>query len=404
MSATDVTRSAPDRAPEQPVEVPEAPGSRRVDWGRLVHLVLPAVVYLGIRQVSLLMLTWLSDHKGVRASDVLRSWDGDWFLAIAEGGYSGVPTKLVDAYGRHSMETPLAFFPGYPKVVGLLTWLGFQPVASALAVSVVAGIACAYALTRLGELVRGGSRRVGLVLVALFAGSPMAISLSMAYSEALFCAFAAWSLVFLVQRRWVYAGLWCALAGLVRTTGAALVLAVGLAALIAVIGRKQGWRPWVGGLLAPIGLLGYLGWVAVRTGEWNGWFALQERGWDSHFDWGAATWRFTVNRLADGRSILEVGTVALIALSLVLVGVAVRHRLEWPLFAYGVGVLVMDLGANGMMGSKARLMVPAFTLLIPVAVALAKRRTSTVLLVLAGFTLVGSWFGAYALTAWGYAI
>ncbi|WP_235926126.1 hypothetical protein [Actinokineospora pegani] len=395
-----VTDARADRAAPAAAERP----ARRFDGDHLLCLALPGIVYLGVRQFSLVLLGFLAEGKGVRVSDVLRSWDGDWFLAIAEKGYAGVPATLVDAYGRHTNETALAFFPGYPEVVGLLSAIGFSPVASALTVSVASGVVCAYALTAMGELVRGGSRRVGLILVALFAGSPMAVSLSMAYSEALFCALAAWALVFVLRRQWVGAGLLCAGAGLVRTTGAALVLAVGLAVLVAVVAREDGWRAWLGGVLAPLGLLGYLGFVAVRTGDLFGWFALQERGWNSHFDGGVATVTFAVDRLADGRSVLEVGTVAFIGVALALVGVAIAARLEWPLLVYGIAVLVMDLGANGMMSSKVRLMVPAFTLLVPVAIGLAKRRAATAVLTLAGFVVAGSWFGAYALTAWGYAI
>jgi hypothetical protein len=71
---------------------------------------------------------------------------------------------------------------------------------------------------------------------------------------------------------------------------------------------------------------------------------------------------------------------------------------------YSAGVLLMDLSSNGLMNSKARLMVPAFTLLVPVALALAKRRQSTAVLTLCAMAVASSWFGAYALTSWGYAI
>ena len=53
----------------------------------------------------------------------------------------------------------------------------------------------AYGLVRLAELMPGGSRRAGLLLVALFAAAPMGVVLSMAYTEALFCALAVWALV-----------------------------------------------------------------------------------------------------------------------------------------------------------------------------------------------------------------
>jgi hypothetical protein len=64
----------------------------------------------------------------------------------------------------------------------------------------------------------------------------------------------------------------------------------------------------------------------------------------------------------------------------------------------------MDLGANGLMNSKARLLLPAFTLLIPPAMALAKRRPGTVVTVLVGVVVASAWFGAYSLTGWHYAI
>jgi hypothetical protein len=275
---------------------------------------------------------------------------------------------------------------------------------AALTVTIVAGVICAYGLVRLGRLVRGGSHRAGLVLVALFAASPMAVVLSMAYSEALFCAFAVWALVGVLERRWVLAGTCCAFAGLVRPTAAALILAVGLAALIAVIADRDDWRAWLGGLLAPAGLIGYLAWVGVQLRRWDGWFVVQRDGWDSGFDGGVAFAKWIGDTLANPSYPFEVGTVVFTFVSLILVVICFTKRLEWPLLVFGIGALAMDLASNGLMASKVRLMVPAFTLLIPVAVALAKRRTSTTVLVLCGLAVASSWYGAYGLTTWNFAI
>lgn len=394
MTATEVAPA--------PVVAPAPAGPSR--WRRVGRVLAPAAVFLGVREVGLVVLGLMAAANDTSTGAALRSWDGQWFLAIAAGGYDGVPPGLVDAFGRRTAETPLAFFPGYPAVVGWLYDLGFPLVGSALAVTIGAGVVCAYGLVRLGALVRGGSRRTGLVLVALFAAAPMSIVLSMAYSEALFCAAAVWALVFVLERNWVGAGLATAAAGLVRPTAAALVLAVGLAALVAIARRRDGWRPWVAAALAPVGLFGYLAWVGWRTGAWNGWFVLQSRGWDSEFDGGVATVRFSLQVLGDARSVLEVTTVGFIVGALALLVLCWRRRTQWPLLVYGAGVLAMDLCSNGLMNSKARLMVPAVTLLVPVALALAKRRTSTMVLTLCGIALFGSWFGAYSITAWGYAI
>jgi hypothetical protein len=371
----------------------------------------PALIYLFVRQVGVYVLQLVVDYQNelhgstMTAMGELRSWDGEWFLGIAAGGYDDVPSRLADAAGRRTAETPLAFFPGYPALVRWVDGLpGVSVEGAGFAVSVISGLFCAYALFVLGRTVRNGSTAAGLVLVTLFAASPMAVVLSMTYSEATFCAFAAWALVGVVRKRWILAGVCCSAAGLVRPTAAALIAAVVLAAVVAVLADRRDWRAWAGGLVAPLGLLGYLGWVSLRTGDLAGWFGVQQRGWNSKFDGGAATLKFAFEHLGNPRSELETGTVWLLIVAIVLVCYAFQRRLEWPLIVYGIGVLVMDLGSNGLMNSKARLLLPAFTLLIPLALVLARRRLSTVLTVLGLVTLFSAWFGAYSLAVWQYAI
>jgi hypothetical protein len=405
--------AVPADLPEQPAatgaegtrETEPQPGdvrsgtSRRVLWW-----VAPGLAYLAVREIGLLFLSWLASANDKTLTAALTSWDGQWYLGIAAGGYAHVPGSMTDAFGHRSANTPLAFFPGYPWLVRLVGDLpGVGLVAAAFTVTLVCGVACAYGLMRLAGNV-GGGRTAGLVLVVLFAASPMAISLSMTYSEALFCALAVWSLVGVLERNWLLAGLAAAGTGLVRPTAAALVATVMLAAVIAIVRRRDGFRPWLGLVLAPAGLLGYLGYVAHRTGHLTGWFQLQEQGWNSRFDGGVASVRFAIQVLATGRSVLEVVTVGVLLAAIGLVVVCVRQRLAWPLTLYGALVLAMDVGANGLMNSKARLLLPAFTLLVPVALGLAKRRPGTVVAVLAGVVVASSWFGAYAITAWPYAI
>ncbi|MFD1046296.1 hypothetical protein ACFQ1S_12395, partial [Kibdelosporangium lantanae] len=153
-------------------------------------------------------------------------------------------------------------------------------------------------------------------------------------------------------------------------------------------------------VLAPAGLVTYLAFVAVRTGDVFGYFKLQERGWESHFDGGLATLRFVADSLTHQLSVLEAVTILVICSAFVLLVIGYRMRMQWPLLAYAIGVILLDVGSNGMMASKARLLLPAFVLLVPIAVALANRRTSTLVLSLCGLVVVTSWFGAYAVTVW----
>ena len=387
----------------------------------LVVRTAPAWVFLWVRAIGVLVLRWQAAIDDTTLSALLSKWDGLWMLGIALGGYDNVAPGLQDAFGHRYAETPLAFFPGYPVAVGTFRFLtGTPTLIAGLTVSLVAGVVMAFGLARLGELVPGGSRRVGLALVALVAAAPMGIVWSMTYSEGLFCAAAVWALVAVLRREWVLAGVCTALAGTVRPTGAALLLAVGGALLLVALrryegGRGDGWRPWVGGVIAPLGMLGYLAYVRLHAaagdgghGPVGGWFGVQQRGWNSHFDAGSATVKFTREVLASGRSVLEVGTVFVLAGAIVLLVVSARQAvagaLPWPLVVYSAGVLVMDLGSNGLMNSKARLLLPAVTLLVPVAVALGRRRPATTVSVLLAAALLSAWFGGYALTGWSYAI
>lgn len=384
-----------------------APATPRATFRRaqIVTALAPAAVYLAIRLVGVVGLAVMAARNGSTLADELTSWDGYWLLAIADGGYAGVPSNLVDAFGQHTPDTSLGFFPGYPAIVAMVGLLiGGNLVAAGLIVSVVAGVVAAYGLTRLGTLVPGGSRRAGLLLVGLFAATPMSVVLSMTYTEALFCALAVWALVAVLEGHWLLAGACTASAGVVRPTASALVAAVGLAALAAALSRRDGLRPWIGGLLAASGLLGYLGYVAVRTRELGGWSAIQREGWGWGFDGGVATAGYVGRVLGSPDQPFDVLTVLALLAGLILLGLAIRMRLPWPLLVYGAVGLATIWGTQGLMNTKLRLLVPVIVVLIPPAVGLARRRTSTVVIVLVAATLASGWFGGYALTVWQYAI
>jgi len=363
-----------------------------------------AAVYLLIRAVGFAVLYWYAAAHDSSVSAALTKWDGHWFLGIADHGYRGVPLDLVDAFGRRTDATAFAFFPGYPSLVAgvaLLPWVSVF--GAALGVNVVSGTVAAIGLGRLGSTITG-SPRVGLLLVALFAAAPMGVVLSMTYSEALFCALGFWALNGVLEQRWMLAGVCTAFAGLVRPTAAALVLAVVLAAVVAMVRRRGGLRPWVAALLAPLGLLGYLSWVGWQTHSLFGWFTLQSTGWNSGFDGGVASWRYLVHEIGAPGQLMEVASVLIVLAGVGLVTLGVAARIPWPVLFYGVGVTIMAVASNGLMPSKPRLLLPAVVLALPVAVGLAKRRWVTQLAVVLGVVVASAWLGAYALVVYPYAI
>lgn len=394
MLRTDAT-TATDAPPQ-----PRLPDQR----ARLLGALGPAGVYLGVRLLGIAVLGYMAARNGSTLLGELASWDGEWLLSIAEYGYDRVPDHLVDAQGARNPDTALGFFPGYPSMVAAVALITGSYVAAGLVVTLVAGLATAYGLVRLGELVPGGSRRAGLLLVGLFAATPMAVVLTMTYSEGLLCALAVWALVAVLTRQWIAAGALSMAAGVVRPTATALIAAVGLAALVAVLDRRDGFHPWLCMLLAPAGWLGYLGYVAARTGEPLGWFRVQREGWGWYLDGGVGTVEYMSAVLARGDRAYEIGTVVVLLGSLVLFGLAVWLRLPWPLLVYAGGVLVTVWATEGLMNTKIRLLIPAFVLLVPIALGLARRRTGTAVGVLVAVALASAWFGGHALTVWKYAI
>jgi hypothetical protein len=61
-----------------------------------------------------------------------------------------------------------------------------------------------------------------------------------------------------------------------------------------------------------------------------------------------------------------------------------------------------SIGTNGYFNAKARFLISAFGLLIPIAVSLAKAMPAKMWTVLATLTVISAWCGGYLLLAWPY--
>jgi hypothetical protein len=189
-----------------------------------------------------------------------------------------------------------------------------------------------------------------------------------------------------LTRRWLTASGLCLLAGLTRPTAYSLIGVVGLAALLAVIRRRDGWRPWAAMVAAPAGWVGYLAWVAERTGRLDGWFHIQSAGWGMSWDGGRSTVDFAFDALRTS-AVLDTYLVTFVMLAaIVLLVLAVMDRLPWQLLLYSGLVLVTSLGGAGYYHARARFLIPAFPLLLPIAAALAGTRTSKAVVVLGWLT------------------
>jgi hypothetical protein len=249
--------------------------------------------------------------------------------------------------------------------------------------------------------------RTGAILTALFCTQPMSVVLSMGYSESVFVALIAGTLVAAHRRAWLTAGVLGAMAGLTRPTGAAVAVALALAVVLELRSGRAGarwWRPVAGAVAALAAVPAYLIWVGARVGSPRAWFDIQTAGWGSTFDFGRASWDFVVTAVRTGDGWIQVSVALLLIAAVVAAIVAFGQRVWLPLSVYGLIALVLVVGQGGYFHSKPRLLVPVLLTLVPVAVALGRARTRTAVLVLVGWAAFGMWYGAYLITVWHYAI
>ncbi|MEU4211272.1 hypothetical protein AB0F13_14965 [Streptomyces sp. NPDC026206] len=374
-----------------------APRGRAVPGAALRHAAPALLLYAAVRALGVVALAlWgLADGKGARHLLSAR-WDSIWYARIAEHGY-GYTLHLPGG----KVHSDMAFFPLLPWLERLLSAvLPLSAGDAGLVVTAVASLCAAWGIFAVGDHLYG--RRAGVALVVLWAALPVGVVQSMAYSESLFTALAAWSLYCVLTGRWVWAGAFASLAGLTRPVGAAVVAAVGITAAVALLRdrrRPEGARQplprvLLGVLLAPLGWLAYFAWVGVREASVTGYLDVQG-GWGNGFDGGLAFGSFIRERLAGPAFWAGLGLLAGVALVLVLYRAGVRQGQPLPLLVFTGTVVLLALTAKGYFGSKPRLMMPAFPLLLPLAVALARLRTVRAVPVAAAVALVSAVYGAF---------
>ncbi|MGW0422593.1 mannosyltransferase family protein [Streptomyces sp. NPDC003015] len=195
----------------------------------------PALLgYAAVRALGLLTLALWSGARDKSAYTLLTArWDALWYTRVAELGY-GYEVRLPNG----DVHSNLAFFPLLPWLERLLSAVTPLSYADAgFAVALLASLAAAWGVFAVTDQVYG--RRAGVCAVLLWAVLPVGIVQSMAYSESLFTALAAWSLYAVLTGRWVTAGLLASLAGLTRPVGLAVVAAVWVAGIAAHLGDRR---------------------------------------------------------------------------------------------------------------------------------------------------------------------
>jgi len=363
-----------------------------------------AVAIFGVVAVALVVVVagstaWLSRWSGYPVpplhfpgSGLLEGWvryDGGWYRDIVAHGYS---------YAVPGYQANVAFFPGYPMVVWVVTQVIHNIELAGIAVTFLAGLVTAVLFHRWAhDRVDPKTARLAVIALLLY---PYAWYLFGAvYADALFLACAVGAFLLVEADHPILAGIVGAMATATRPIGIALVLGL----VVLTIERRGGFRHLRALRPADLGVaLSATGLVSWSLYQWNHWgdpllFVNVEGvpGWDQPA--GPRTWfKITflqrlhhlpgwMNDTLHGTTVTSTrpGAEAAYTLSILLQALCVMAAIGlawvvWRRFGYGYGTYVAAVIAIAALGTKdflgtGRYLLAAFPLFAALAVVLIDR-------------------------------
>ena len=326
--------------------------------GRLERDDRAALGYWALAHVVLLVLAYTAAWVASQGTAHLpllggfQHWDADLLGNIAEHGY----------YGSGSIAHNAAFFPGFPLAMAAVHTVVRNWVASGLAVSFAAGSVAVVSITRLA-----GSSRAALYLLTV----PVAVFLTVGYSESLFLALAlsAWSAG--RDGRWRRCGVYASFAAFTRPDGLFLICALVVMALTQPGGWRIRWAALPGLAISLIGPGVYELYLYTQTGRWTAWADANQAGWGLHYVgpwqalktsyWGAFEHPFG----AEFGFMEQLEIVCLAVMLFATAAFALRQR--WPEAVY-CGLATLGLGTQTWYQTVPRTLLVLF----PIWIALAR--------------------------------
>ena len=350
--------------------------------------------FIAIKAFALLAIAIVADSQGSSLTKIFTRWDAQWYRRIAQDGYG---YSVTTSDGRTLSD--YAFFPLYPT---LERWLhdatSLSYINSGLAISALSSVVAALGIFKVVERTIGS--KVAFYSVILWAGLPIAAVQTLAYSESFFTALAAWALYFLLKRQWLAAGLLTFFAGLTRPTAIAIIAAVMVASLVELQKHRRDKSALIALLIAPLGMIGYIYWVGMQLDGWNSYFEVTE-GWGNGLDGGQAFVSWIIDFFRDGQPIAGILILLAVGLLIALLWGLWRKSVPTPIFLYAFVLVLLSLATSGYFGSKPRYLLPAFPLLIPIAMYLNKRGRGNQKLILSAIIAGSFIYGAIWLTGNG---
>jgi hypothetical protein len=288
--------------------------------------------------------------------DRLAAWDGGWYIAAAQHGWP----HAVPMSGGFPAFSTLAFFPAFPLAIRAVAALGVGWIFAGAVVALAFQVAMGVLLWQLVREIWGEAVADRGLLLFLFC--PGAVAFSLIYSEPMLLAAAAACLLALRRRWWVVAGLSAAVGTAVRPVGIALVACCAWEA-ISVWRSERQWRPLLAPLLAPLGIVSWMGYLWAHTGNPFIW-SQAEKAWDDSFDPFTLVKRFFLTEVThQGRRLPYFLPVAGALFCLGALVLLYKARPPATLLVYSI-IVVGIAASSRVVGLRPRLIETAFPLVL----------------------------------------
>jgi hypothetical protein len=354
----------------------------------------------GVARLATLVVAWVAmaarPEQGI--TEILTDWDGNWNEIAAADLYAPFASDGPDSILRWRT---LAFFPILPLLTrGLheISGIGIHllgPLASMVIGAAAFALLGRYLFERVG-------RSTAIVALSLMLFSPNGFVLSMFYTEGLMILFTVLTLKDLDEKRWVRAGVFAALGGLTRPSGFVLIVPCVVAAVqhIRASNVERRWVALGAPVIAPIGFIFWVAYVALRTGVTTGYFRIQSEAWGARVDFGRTFVSETWSTLTDIRFDLDVRVSVLAVLVIGCGGLILGHRQKMPATWLALAATLVAVTAfNARQASGARFILPAFPLFVAWARAIPRQVSGAV--IGASAAAMGALF-LVSVTFWNY--
>jgi hypothetical protein len=199
---------------------------------------------------KLIQSNGLTDHLIDRASHpvmyalfgVWERFDTLWYINIARHGYDSPATTV--------------FYPLYPALIRVVSFVLRSDLAAALVVSTAASFFLFWGALRLFELdlAPGVSWRA----IVLWMAWPASFTFFAGYPDSLLCALVVWSIYFGRTDRWFAAGALGMLAGCTKALGCFAALP-----LVWIAWKRRDWRGVLAAAMCGVGVACFQGWLIL---------------------------------------------------------------------------------------------------------------------------------------------